>query len=120
MPIDFLDLRRLLRESRHRRRVFLPARDLRDERFSLTLAERGDALGLALEEGMIIVQIEDLLLDTDRGAPLAEIFPQPAQLLFRDRVETDLIEEAQQPRLARRKDRVLQKLVPDGSVRPTS
>jgi hypothetical protein len=58
-------------------------------------------------------EVEDLLIGSDGGAGLAEIVAQPVELCLTHLLETDLVEEAQQPGLTGREDIVLQELVPD-------
>src|SRR5690606_15838500 len=67
---------------------------------ALLLAEGVDALGFAIEEGLVVGQAQLGLLDAQRVAAQREIATNFQQFLGRDRIKADLVEEAQQPGLA--------------------
>ena len=63
MAVHLLEARYALFDDRHRRGILPPAHDLRDEGALLALAEGGNTVGLATEEGAIVAEIEKLRLD---------------------------------------------------------
>ncbi len=63
-------------------------------------AKRLYALGFVSQELLILGQFQGGVLDAQRIAPQREVATDGDQLLSRDRIEADLVEEAQQPGLA--------------------
>ena len=67
---------------------------------ALLVTEGVDALSLAVEKGLVIGQGQFAVLNTQVIAAQGEVTADTQQLVRRDRVETDLVEETQQPGLA--------------------
>ena len=65
----------------------------------LAFLARGGVGGDAAQEGVVFVQAECRLLDPHFETPARKILAQPQQFLGAHRIETDLVEEPQQPRL---------------------
>ena len=77
-----------------------PAFTLGREGGALGGAEGGDGLGLLVQEGLVVAQREAPGLGAQPVPAGGEVAPDARQLLAVDRVEADLVEEAQQPGLA--------------------
>jgi len=77
----------------------LPARSLGVESRLLPRLESSDALGVGVEEGEIVLEPEPPRDDFDPALALRKSVAERSELLGRDRIELDPVEETQQPPL---------------------
>ena len=71
-----------------------------------------------MQESVVLGQVENFFGNADRFTAIAEGYAQAVEFALGHRIKADLVEEAQQPRLAVDEDFVLQEFVPDRQRAP--
>ena len=82
--------------------------------------EGGDRARVVGQEAAVVAQAEGRLLHLERNRPLQEVVAVCAAARWRHRIEADLVEEPQQPRLPARSRRSRRKRFHICTVRPTN